>query len=259
MAENQAGNRTRLYRKVVDQILQSIDSGEYPVGSRLPAERDLAEKYGVSRPTVREAVIALEAIGRVAVKTGSGVYVLEWKEVRGIGGNVSPFELLETRVVIEGEAAALAATMISDEQLQSLKLALEEMAMENQDGNTDSGIADRKFHAIIAESTNNRVLGSMIESLWDVQEGLHHIKAAHRSVCIEDPLTRLQEHEAIYDALASRDSQAARIAMRNHFTRGLNALHRTTEEEAVEEVRRKLSQTRERFSISRLNQTVLAD
>jgi DNA-binding FadR family transcriptional regulator len=258
MAENQGASRKRLYRQIVDQILQSIDAGEYPVGSRLPPERELSDRLGVSRPTIREAIIALEAMERVAVKTGSGVYVLEWKQIKGVEGNVSPFEVLETRVLVEGEAAALASSMITDEQLESLKLALEEMAQEDAAGDADSDVADRKFHSIIAGATCNRVLSSMIENLWDVQEGLYHIKVAHQAICMNDRLARLQEHQAIYDALASRDSQAARIAMRNHFARGINALHHSAEEEAVEEVRRRLSKSRERFSLDRLNQTASA-
>ena len=255
MAESENANRQRLYRQIVDQILQSIESSEYPAGTRLPAERELSEKYGVSRPTIREAVIALEAMGRVSVKTGSGVYVLEGKGVAAVGSNVSPFELLETRVLIEGEAAALAASMINDQQVLELKQALDEMALENETGNHASDVADRKFHAVIAAATNNRLLTAMIENLWDVQEGLHHIRAAHHSVCKEDPETRINEHQAIYDALAARDPQAARVAMRNHFGRGINALHQRTEQEAVEAVQRELSKTRERFSLSRLNQT----
>ncbi len=255
MVDSESSNKQRLYRQIVEQILQSMESGEFPAGTRLPAERELSERYGVSRPTVREAVIALEAMGRVSVKTGSGVYVLEGKGVAAVGSSVSPFELLETRVMIEGEAAALAASMISPEQILELKAALDEMALENKAGNVDSDVADRKFHAVIAAATNNRLLKAMIENLWDVQEGLHHIRAAHNSVCKEDPDTRLKEHQAIYDALAAGDSQAARVAMRNHFGRGINALHQRTEQEAVEAVQRELSKTRERFSLSRLHQT----
>ncbi|MEP6391647.1 MAG: FadR/GntR family transcriptional regulator [Halioglobus sp.] len=256
MGDKQSVSRKRLYRQIVDQILLLIDSGECPVGSRLPAERELADRFGVSRPTIREAVIALEAMERVDVRTGSGVYVLEWKQVKGVESNASPFELLETRVLFEGEAAALASSMINDKQLHSLRLALEEMAQENQAEAVESGVADRKFHSIIAAATNNRVLSTMIENLWDAQEGLHHIKSARQEICMADQQVRLNEHQAIYDALANRDPQSARVAMRNHFARGINALHQTTEEEAVEEVRRKLSETRERFSFNRLNQTV---
>ena len=141
-----ASSSKRLYRQVADKVLDLIESGEYPAGSRLPAERELAERFGVSRPTIREAVIALEAKGRVAVKTGSGVYVLEDNvEIKGLGPSVSPFEVIETRVFIEGEAAALAATLIDKKQLAELKEALNEMALENNQDDTGSTVADRKF------------------------------------------------------------------------------------------------------------------
>jgi len=249
------GSKKRLYRQVVDQILQLIESGEYPVGSRLPPERELSERFGVSRPTIREAVIALEAKDRVAVKTGSGVYVLEVKVQKGVDGSASPFELKEARVLVEGEAAALAATMITDDQLQALEQALIEMERENEAGDIGSDTADQKFHTIIAEATNNCVLFDMIAGLWSAQQRIHHIKIAHRDVCTANPEARIKEHRDIYEALVKRDPQAARIAMRKHFARSIAALHKATEEEAVDEVQRKLSAARERFSIDRLNDT----
>jgi len=252
MAVDQNGSGKRLYRQVVDQILELIASGEYSVGSRLPAERELSQRFGVSRPTIREAIIALEAKQRVSVKNGSGVYVLAKKAVKGVDSKASPFELVETRVLIEGEAAALAAYMITDEQLEALEQALEEMALENETEHIESSAADRKFHAIIAEATNNRVLASVIQNMWDAQEGLAHIKIAHQAVCSTDPQTRLDEHRSIFNALANRDAAAARIAMRKHFGRSIDALHQATEQEAVNEVRRKFSATRERFSTDRL-------
>ena len=108
--------KKRLYISVFHQISSLIKSGEFPVGSRLPTERELSERFKVSRPTIREAIIALEAKEEVSVKTGSGVYVL--------GGNllnddfsreISGFEILEARVVLEGEAAALAAKSITND------------------------------------------------------------------------------------------------------------------------------------------------
>lgn len=243
----------RLYRQVAEKMLILIESGEYPPGSRLPAERELAERFDVSRPTIREAIIALEAKGRVAVKTGSGVYVLEPKvEIEGLGQSVSPFELIESRVFIEGEAAALAAALITDAQLALLNQALQEMALENRKDDPASTVADRKFHSVISEATNNKVLSLLIGQLWDVQEKLDNIRLAHQAVCMQDTQRRLAEHKAIYDALAKRDSSAARAAMRNHFSRTLTALHETTEQAAVTEVQRKVSQMRERFSLERM-------
>ena len=108
-------SQRRLYRRILDQMLILIDSGEFPVGGRLPPERELAERFKVSRPTVREAIIALEARGRVEVKTGSGIYVLPFNS----GGDrydasISAYELTEARALIEGEAAALAAVQSGD-------------------------------------------------------------------------------------------------------------------------------------------------
>src|SRR6478609_7586299 len=101
----------RLYRQIADQIRALIKRGEYAAGSRLPPERDLARQLGVSRPSVREALIALEVEGLVDVRIGSGIYVLARgrnarDEVQAASG---PFELLRARWVIEGECAALAA------------------------------------------------------------------------------------------------------------------------------------------------------
>ncbi len=242
----------RLYRNIVDQMILLIESGKYPIGSRLPSERELAERFSVSRPTVREALIALEAKERVEVKRGAGVYVLEPKvEIEGLGKSVSPFELIESRVFVEGEAAALAAILISDSQLLELESALEEMAQEDREGDPESTAADRKFHSIISEATNNRVLSSMITQLWDIQEKLDNIRLAHQAVCMQNK-QRLAEHRAIFNALANRDANAARKAMRSHFSRTLNALHDTTEQAAVSEVKRKVSQMRERFSFDRM-------
>lgn len=245
-----SGNR--LYRQIVDQIVELIESGEYPIGTRLPPERELAERFDVSRPTVREAVIALEAIGKIAVKTGSGMYVASKTTASSLSDNISPFELFESRVVIEGEAAALAASLITPEQLEALEAALEKMAQENAVEGLGPDCADRKFHAVIAEATNNKLLQKLIESLWDLQEGLDHINNAHHSICIPDPDIRLQEHREILDALTNRDAQAARLAMRKHFGRAIDALHTATEEEAVAKVRRQFSRTRERFSSNRI-------
>src|SRR5690606_41565423 len=100
----------RLYQQVVVEIMELINSGEYPPGSRLPPERELAERFNVSRLTIREAVIALEVKELVKVKTGSGVYVADRKQIQG-DANIGPFELTQARAIFEGEAAALAALM----------------------------------------------------------------------------------------------------------------------------------------------------
>src|SRR4051812_17650638 len=109
----QAVENRRLYRQIADQIAGLIERGEYGTGERLPPERDLAKQLGVSRPSVREALIALEVEGYVEVRIGSGVYVLERRaapaKARMLSQDSGPFELIQARWLIEAECAALAA------------------------------------------------------------------------------------------------------------------------------------------------------
>ena len=121
----------RLYHSVAERIKDLVRKGSYPVGSRLPGERDLAEELGVSRVTVREAQIALEAVGMLDIRVGSGVYVLRStvesaQELPDVGA----FELTEARAAVESEAAALAAATITEDDLQSLDEVLQRMAAE---------------------------------------------------------------------------------------------------------------------------------
>jgi DNA-binding FadR family transcriptional regulator len=243
-------NKERLYITVFNEISTLIKDGEFPVGSRLPTERELAERFGVSRPTIREAIIALEAKEEVSVKAGSGVYVLGNNLVNDdFSREISAFELLEARVLLEGEAAALAARMIDPEQLKELEKALHTIELEDVKDNSSSG-ADRQFHSIIAQATHNRVIAKQISFLWDIQENLNHINNAHKAVCDEeDKHTRIADHVAIYNTIASGDADAARTSMREHFSPLLEAMHAAIEQEAVEAAKLKISRMRERFTI----------
>src|SRR5207344_2130936 len=115
----------RLYRQIADQIAALIARGEYRRGARLPPERDLAKQLGVSRPSVREALIALEVEGYVEVRVGSGVYVTNTGS--GVGRNPplpadsGPFELIRARWLIEAECAALAAREASRAQIRAIE------------------------------------------------------------------------------------------------------------------------------------------
>ena len=241
-------NGKRLYRRILEQMLLLIDSGEFPVGGRLPPERELAERFSVSRPSIREAIIALEVLDRVEVKTGSGVYVLPFEaSADRYDPSISAFELTEARALIEGEAAALAATMITDDQLEELDGALYEMADADE-----HEAADRRFHEIISLSTNNKMLIRITRELWDVRENAPIVHKAYQAICETDGPARVQEHKEILDALKSRDATAARKAMHGHFARILNKLIAANEQEQVEEIRRKTRESKERFSLNHL-------
>ena len=246
----------RLYHTIANKILELIDSGVFPPGSRLPGERDLAEKFGVSRVAVREAEIALQAQGRIEIKVGSGAYVLDSGNLALNGlPKVGPFELTEARALFEAEAAALAAPIITDESIAHLEHLIAVMS-----GKADADIdgtpmsadeADAAFHNVIARATNNHAITFVIDSMWKMRTEAAQLQKVYRTVCDKDSSHREEEHQAIVDALSNRDSAAARKAMRAHFTRMIDALLEASEEEAYREVQRKVAESRSRFSLAR--------
>lgn len=241
----------RLYHTVANQILELIDSGVFPPGSRLPGERDLAEKFSVSRVAVREAEISLQAQGRIEIKVGSGAYVLDGtnSEVKGLP-KVGPFELTEARALFEAESAALAAPMMTDEVIAELEGYIEIMSGKiSSDMSPDD--ADEAFHNTIARATNNHAIMFVIDSMWKMRTEAAQLQKVYKNVCDKDTSHREDEHQAIVDALKARDSVAARSAMRAHFTRMIEALLEASEAEAYQEVKRKASESRSRFMITK--------
>src|SRR5215472_8566877 len=153
----QAVDNRRLYRQIADQIAALIEKGEYGAGQRLPPERDLAKQLGVSRPSVREALIALEVEGYVEVRVGSGVYVLGAQppaRSTALPADSGPFELIRARWLIEGECAALAAKNATRAQVRAMEEALQAMARERDRGVMQLA-SDRLFHMRIAEASGN--------------------------------------------------------------------------------------------------------
>lgn len=236
-----------MFWHIVEKIETLIDSGMYPPGSRLPPERELAETFNVSRPTVREAIIALEVRGRVEVKTSSGVYVLETEKDKDASVNVSAFELTQARALVEGEAAALAAISITDDELDELAKTLDDM-----ETGKEPERADREFHLIISNATKNNALSLTVKKFWALRDSQPQIKNAYSNVCSMSDKDRLEEHRAIYVALKKRDSQSARAAMHAHFNRLINSLFAMSEAKALEEMRKQSSQTRDLYSINHL-------
>lgn len=240
----------RLYRKISEEILAMIDEGKYPPGSRLPAERELAEIFGVSRVTVREAQIALQAVKAIEVRTGSGAHVLDRQAKLDALPQMDAFELTQARSAFESEAAALAAVEITEEQLERLKALVERMAVDDAHAHGDEPLdedADREFHLTIARSTNNRAVVDTIERLWRLRTEIPEIKAAYDSICGRQADERAQEHHDILDALRARDPKQARSAMRQHFSAIFEAMVDTRERDAIAEVKRRASESRERF------------
>jgi GntR family transcriptional repressor for pyruvate dehydrogenase complex len=239
----------KLYRQVADSIMASIKSGDYKPGSRLPSERDLATAYKVSRPTVREAVIALEIHGLVESRHGSGIYITEHPPAHMSSDDldIGAFELTEARRLFEGEAAALAATTITDEQLAELETIISEMVKENHRKQTGE-MADRRFHVAIARATRNTAIMTVIENLWDIRYKsplCRHMLERARSVGVQP---RIGEHRLILAALKKHDPKAARNAMRDHLGRVIDGLLVATESEALDSARKKAVSKRHEYS-----------
>jgi DNA-binding FadR family transcriptional regulator len=237
----------RLYHSIAGKIVKLIESGGYPPGSRLPAERELAEQFGVSRVAIREAEIALQALGRIEIKIGSGAYVLDSQVSRENKlPDVSAFELTEARALFEAEAAALAAAQIDDATLAELDRYIEIMATTGPHDEAGE-LADRDFHRTVANASGNAAITHVIETMWTLRTDIEPVRAVYESVCSENFGARAKEHSEILDALRAHDPAAARIAMRKHFTRLLEAMLDVTEERALEELRKQSTESRQRY------------
>ena len=223
----------KLYRQIADSIAAEIETGRYRPGDRLPTERDLALQFGVSRPTLREALIALEILGLIEAKHGHGILVT------GNTGKASPitdseigaFELIEARRLFEGEVAAMAATLVHDDQIEELEKLLKKM--DDKDP-VKAEKADREFHLQIANITGNGALIACVENLWDWRYRSPLAKNILARAADLGMKQRINEHTGILDALRKRSSSAARQAMHDHMDRVIDHLLNATEVLAVE-------------------------
>ncbi|HEY1245983.1 MAG TPA: FadR/GntR family transcriptional regulator [Hyphomicrobiaceae bacterium] len=211
----------RLYRQIADQLRQLIDDGEYPVGGRLPTERELAETLGVSRPTVREALIALEVEGRLRIKVGSGIYVTDQQPAAALPAPdpiAGPLELLSARAFVESAVAEEAARAAGPEDVARLDAVLAEA--EATPLSCDTWITlDRRFHVGLVATLGNAVLVRCVGDLFDQRINPYYARLAQH---FENPATwrtAHEEHRAVRDAIAAHDPQRARAAMRTHLER----------------------------------------
>ena len=215
----QAVDNRRLYRQIADQIAALIEEGEYAAGHRIPPERDLARQLGVSRPSVREALIALEVEGYVEVRVGSGVYVLGPRPEHSghaLPPDSGPFELIRARWIIESECAALAAKNATRAQARAMEEALEQMEADRDQGTVPLS-ADRLFHLRVAEASGNSALALVVKTLWDQRTGPLFLRLEHHFDTPQLWTVAIKEHREVLSAIAKHDAAAARAAMRRHM------------------------------------------
>ncbi|MEP9368413.1 FadR/GntR family transcriptional regulator [Xanthobacter sp. VNH20] len=212
----------RLYKQIAQALIEHIDSGAFKPGQTLPAERELAKQFGVSRTSVREALIFLEIEGRVDIRTGQGVYVrdpaaaplpaTQEADPHGAGA----VELLAAREAVESRTAELAALNGSEDQRAALRRVTKEF--DEYPVNNEAFLAqDKRFHLLIAEMTGNQVLKEVVEFLWDKRYGAMFKQLEANYAADELPLAMNKDHRQIAEAILAGDPAAAETRMRRHL------------------------------------------
>jgi GntR family uxuAB operon transcriptional repressor len=215
----------RSFETVARQIAAMVQA-HYEIGRRLPAERHLAKMFGVSRPTIREAILSLAMAGMLKVRSNSGAYVIsrhEAPEVQALEG-FGPFENLQARQLIEPQISAIAAQLASDATVAQLAECLAMMRWEHSQGH-EADRSDHRFHILLAEATGNGVLVSVTDSLWRGQSESRIWQEIHTHMRMENyrPIW-LQDHEAIYEAVRTKNAKKASSAMVRHLSNIREAL-----------------------------------
>lgn len=208
----------RRYQEIAARISRYIAEHGLEPGARLPGEIDLAKVCGVSRPTIREAMVALEIAGELEIRSGSGAYVRESVNPMSLvlDSGPGPFELLRARILIEGEIAADAALYASASDLQKIEKTLQQMRKMVQ-SKTNAQVSDRQFHVAIGEAAKNSVLASIVDGLWAGMFAPMYHRLSQRAGLDLHQEAALKDHEEIYAAISGRNPNDARRAMRRHL------------------------------------------
>ncbi|MGY3437511.1 MULTISPECIES: FadR/GntR family transcriptional regulator [unclassified Marinovum] len=237
----------KLSTAVTRQIEQLILRGILRPGERLPSERELADRLGVSRPSLREAVAELQAKGLLASKAGAGIFVADV-----LGSAFAPalvqlfaahdeavFDYLSFRRDMEGLAAERAARLGSDTDLRVIQAVFDKMeAAHAKRDPSDEAALDAEFHLSIIEASHNVIMLHMMRSMYQLlREGVFY----NRKVMFKQRLTReslLEQHRAINTALQERDGARARAAVETHLDYVEAALHDNAKAERNEAIAR---------------------
>jgi GntR family transcriptional repressor for pyruvate dehydrogenase complex len=228
---------SNLAERVLSRLSADIRGGRLGPGARLPTEQELTSEMGVSRTVVREAVAALRADGMVVTRRGSGAYVADNPTASPfriaapqIGRLQDVLDVMELRLAVEVEAAALAAERANRKQVAAVRAALRgiDRALKQGDGAVSEDFA---FHRAIAEATGNAQFPRFLAFL-----GSHVIPRQTVRLSVDTPAERRvyleriqQEHARIVDGIAAGDPAAARGAMRDHLTRSLERYRKLAE------------------------------
>jgi GntR family transcriptional repressor for pyruvate dehydrogenase complex len=226
-----------LAQGVVAYITDSIRDGRLVPGDKLPTESEIMRILGVSRTVVREAISHLQAAVLVETRHGIGTFVLEPPPARTLGVDPNTvvtmrdvLAILELRISLETEAAGLAATRRNESQLQQLRAALDSFVASGRSGG-ETVTSDLQFHLLIAQSSGNRYFHDILSHLGANIIPRSRINSA--KLAQDEPAAYMErvihEHEDIFNAIARKDPESARAAMRTHLSNSRERLRRAQE------------------------------
>ena len=213
----------RLYRQISNVLINCIKTGQFLPGAMIPSERDLSKQLGVSRSSIREALIALEITGWVEIRTGNGVYVSNPLPDGSPVVYAAPAEeefslqsLVKARQIYEAMTAELAAINGTDDQRAKLKEIARELNELN--ANNDAFLeADRRFHLMISEMTGNEVLHDMMGYLWDKRQSRRFMRLESHYTEVDFAREMNADHQGILDSILARDGAGAKARMSRHL------------------------------------------
>lgn len=219
-----SANKQKVYEIIIQKIQTEITAGILEAGEKLPPERELAVKYGVSRTSIREALRLLELSDFVEIRPGDGTFI-KTNEQQTIQQQLTSvalktdqttlYEMLELRLILESQCAALAALRATGQDIEKIARTLE--AMKNTDDEEIGIQADLDFHMAIAAAANNSVLAQLISSFASHMRSTIEVTRKHRLSSKENFARTLEEHRAIFIAISRGESDRAKVLMEDHI------------------------------------------
>lgn len=219
-----SANKQKVYEIIIQKIQTEITAGILKAGEKLPPERELAVKYGVSRTSIREALRLLELSDFVEIHHGDGTFIKTNKQqtiqqqltsVALKTDQTTLYEMLELRLILESQCAALAALRATGQDIEKIARTLE--AMKNTDDEEIGIQADLDFHMAIAAAANNSVLAQLISSFASHMRSTIEVTRKHRLSSKENFARTLEEHRAIFIAISRGESDRAKVLMEDHI------------------------------------------
>ncbi|XBS68007.1 FadR/GntR family transcriptional regulator [Acerihabitans sp. KWT182] len=218
----------RLYQKIANVVISMVNKGVYSPGQALPAERDLSKQLGVSRASLREALIVLELSGWIEIRSGNGVFVCETpgtKSQPGPSYEYNQYDVIQARSIVESELAYLAAKVGALASREKLRDLVASMALNISNNNI--GVfyrLDREFHLLIGSMAGNPILNEVAITVWNRRINLPYLHLDDRYADHSKLRIFNEDHQQMADAIIAGDADEARRCSQKHLERVMRSL-----------------------------------